>query len=368
VRRRSTQIAAVVLTLVFVAACGKSSDKPVEAGASPTTKGDATTTSAPAAPVYPLTGVPIDNLGLAQHPAVVVKIDNSPDARPQSGINEADVVYELLVEGITRYALVYHSQGADPVGPVRSARSSDVELLANVGSPLIAWSGANPGVNNEVRTAVDNGFLVNAGQDAFPGEYHRDNSRKAPHNLYTSVDGLLAVGAPAGAGAPPPLFRYRDPFQPYAGGSLPAPGYVVDFGGGVRAEYVWDAERAGWDRFQIDQSHSRPNSATVDANGVQVAPQNVVILFLEYGQSPSDARSPMALSSGEGDAVVLTDGKAIVGRWRRPNALSGWELVDQGGLPILLSPGRTWVALPEAGSLATPLDDAGAAELLAFRH
>jgi hypothetical protein len=362
------QIAAVTLTLVFVAACGKSNDKPIEAGASPTTKRDATTTSAPPPSVYPLTGVSVGDPGLAQHPAVVVKIDNSPAARPQTGINEADVVYELLVEGITRYALVFQSQTPDTVGPVRSARSSDIELLANLGSPLIAWSGANPGVTNEVRTAVQNGFLVNAGQDAIPAQYRRDNSRTAPHNLFTNISGLLADATPAGAGAPPALFSYRAPFEPYTGGALPAPGYVIDFGSGVRADYVWDAERGGWDRFQVDESHPRPDSATVDPSGAQVAPQNVVVLFLEYGQSPSDSRSPMAISTGEGDALVLTNGKAVVGRWKRPTALSGWELVDQGGLPIKLSPGRTWVALPESGSATTPLDPETAGSLLTLRR
>src|SRR5690606_33359142 len=123
---------------------------------------------------------------------------------------------------------------------------------------------------------------------------------------------LLHAAAPAGAGAPPPLFSYRAAAEPYIGGSPTTGGYVVDFGGGVHAQYVWDAERGGWDRFQR-------GVATVDADGLQVSPQNVVIMFLGYGQSPSDARSPMALSTGEGDAVVLTDGKAIVGRWQRPN-------------------------------------------------
>jgi hypothetical protein len=354
--------------LAVVAACGSSTDKPVEAAGSSTTKDDATTTSAKPAHTYPLTGSPLADLATAQHPAVVVKIDNSPDARPQTGLNEADVVYELLVEGITRYALVYHSQMLDAVGPVRSARSSDIELLANLSAPLIAWSGANPGVTNEVRTAVDNGFLVNAGQDAFPNEYHRDGSRRAPHNLYANAAALANVAAPVGAAAPVPIFTYRQPYEPYGGAALPAPGYVVDFGHGVRAEYVWDAERGGWDRFQIDQSHPRENSATVDSNSVQVAPQNVVILFVPYGQSPSDARSPMALSTGEGSAIVLTEGKAIAGTWRRPSPLSGWELIDQVGNPSALSPGRTWVALPEVGSAVTPLDAETAGALLMIRR
>jgi hypothetical protein len=356
-----------VAALALLAACGQSSaDKPVEVGGqAPTTK-DATTTSAPADPTYPLTGVPIDDPALAQHPAVVVKIDNSPDARPQTGLNEADIVYELLVEGITRYALVFHSQTLDSVGPVRSARSSDIELLANLGAPLLAWSGGNPGVTNEVHAARDGGFLVDAGHDVHPGEYHRDGSRSAPHNLYVNLGGLLASQPPA-TSAPPSLFRYRAPLEPYGGAAADAPGYVVDFGGGVRAEYVWDAERAGWDRFQVDGSHNRGSSATVDSNGVQVAPQNVVILFVPYGQSPSDARSPMALTTGEGDAVVLTAGKAVQVRWKRPNGLLGWELVDAAGQPVELSPGRTWIALPEVGSPAYPLDAETAGSLLAAR-
>lgn len=360
-RRRPIPVIAVMLGLALLAACGHANERPVEAGASPTSsQPEATTTSKLAQPAYPLTGAPIADLASSQHPAVVVKIDNSADARPQSGINQADVVYELLVEGITRYAVVFHSQVPDRVGPVRSARSSDIELVGNLGAPLIAWSGGNPGVTDEVQAAVSNGLLVDAGQNVAGGQYHRDGSRRAPHNLYVNATGALSAATPAGAGAPPSLFRFREPFEPYVGGSLPAPGYAIDFGGGARAEYVWDAERAGWDRFQAD-------GPTIDSDGVQVAPQNVVVLFVPYGQSPSDARSPMALTTGEGDAVVLTDGKAITGRWSRPDVLSGWELVDQSGNPIRLSPGRTWVALPEVGSAVTPLDPGAAGALLAGR-
>lgn len=371
-RRRPIVTALVSASLLTVAACGSGSEgTPIEAAApatqAPPTSGDPTTTSAPAPPTYPLTGELLIDVPSAHHPAVVVKMDNSAEARPQSGINEADIVYELLVEGITRYALVYHSQAPDPVGPVRSARSSDIELLANLGRPLLGWSGGNPGVMGEVRGAVQNGFLIDAGVDS-SGEYYRDGSRVAPHNLYTRVNGLLAEHAPADAGPPPPLFAYRKPGEPYGGGFEPGAGVRIDFGSGVKAEYVWDAERGGWDRFQVDGRHSRPNSATVDANGVQVAPQNVVIMFLEYGVSPADARSPMAISTGGGEAIVLTDGKLVRGRWSRENPLLGWTLVDNSGNPIHLTPGRTWVGLPEVGSNVTVLDPAEAGELLAHRR
>jgi hypothetical protein len=363
--------ALVSASLFTVAACGQApQDKPIEAGApatpsSPTS--EATTTSAPAPPSYPLTGELLADVPSAHHPAVVVKMDNTPEARPQSGINEADIVYELIVEGYTRYALVFHSQAPDPVGPVRSARSSDIELVSNLGRPILAWSGGNPGVVGEVRGAADNGFLIDA-MYGVSNDYYRDSARVMPHNLYTRVPGLFENFSPPDAGPPPPLFSYRAAGAPYTGGAEPTSGIRVDFGEGTDTEYVWDAERGGWDRFQVDGRHKLANSATVDANGVQVAPQNVVILFLEYGVSSVDARSPLAISTGSGEAMVLTDGKLVRGRWSRENPLMGWTLTDNSGNPIKLTPGRTWVGLPEVGSAVTPLDAGEAGELLALRR
>lgn len=380
-RRRTVPVPAraavgAVLTLAVVA-CGQPEGKPVEVGAPPAAPAatpaapggtGSTTTAAPAPSTFPLLGLPIADPALAAHQAVVVKMDNSPEARPQTGLNEADVVYELLVEGITRYALVYHSRPVGEVGPVRSARSSDFELTANLGRPLIVWSGGNPGVTAELHGAEDRGFLVDAGVDEAPSRYWRSKDRVAPHNLYADVAGLLGdLGAPD-ATAPPPLFAYRAPGEPYAGESVPAAGVTIDFGAGVRADYVWDAERGGWNRFQVDARHRRPESATVDRAGVQVAPPNVVVLFLEYGVSAADRRSPMAISTGSGDAVVLTDGRLVRGRWRRESAMGGWELTDLSGQPIRLTPGRTWVALPQAGSTVTELDAATADALLAVRR
>lgn len=362
-------VALVASLALLSTSCGEGA-RPVEASA-PAPSASATTelptTSAAPAATYPLTGLPVEDPGAAGRPVVVVKMDNSPDARPQDGINEADVVYELLVEGITRYALVYHSQAPDRVGPVRSARSSDPPLLANLNRPLIAWSGGNPGVTAEVLGAAKSGFLVDAGYNAFPGDYWRDGSRRAPHNLYTAVSALRDHAAPEGAGAPPPLFEYAKPAEAAAPGTE-ATGVVIDFGLGVRAEYVWDAERGGWDRFQVDERHPRAESATVDGAGVQVSPANVVILFLEYGRSAADARSPMAVSTGGGQAIVLTAGRVISGSWERPTPLDRWILKDEAGNPIKLTPGRTWVALPRTGTPVLPLDSAVAAELLGYRR
>ena len=96
------------------------------------------------------------------------------------------------MEGITRYALVFGSRPPTTVGPVRSARSSDIDLLAGLGRPLLAWSGANPTVTGQVHAAASAGLLVDASRGANPPEYWRDDTRQAPHNLFTNLPMLLS--------------------------------------------------------------------------------------------------------------------------------------------------------------------------------
>ena len=120
----------------------------------------------------------------AQLPALVVKIDNHPQARPQSGLSQADVVYEEIVEGITRFFAVFHSATSDPVGPIRSARTTDVNLLAQLNHPLFAWSGGNKGVVKALKQAnVATDLGASTGNNARAGGYYRDASRRAAPQL-----------------------------------------------------------------------------------------------------------------------------------------------------------------------------------------
>lgn len=345
-------VATFAITGLLVTACGGS-----KKNAAPE---DTTTSTTKALATWPLTGLPgADVLTAGDHPAIVVKMDNSPDARPQTGIERADVVYELLVEGITRFALVFHSELPEPVGPVRSARSSDIDLVSNLSTPLFAWSGGNPGVEGEVAAAARRGLLTDASYSAAFGAYFRSTDRMAPHNLYVNLPQLLEIKAPADQGAPAPVFTYRPPGAAAPVG-VPAAALSVDFGGGTVVDYLWDAARDGWRRFQIDSTHGRSSSATMDRAGGQVTPANVVVMFTEYGQSPSDSRSPMALTIGSGRALVYSAGQAIEATWNRPDARSPAVLRDTAGSVIALTPGRTWVELPRTGSTVTTY---GAADL-----
>ena len=348
-RLLSLLLMAVAVPALLLSSCGGS-----KKNASPA---DSSTSTTVALPTFPLTGLPAaDAATRGDHPAIVVKMDNSPDARPQTGIQRADVVYELLVEGITRFALVFHSELPEPVGPVRSARSSDIDLVSDLSRPLFAWSGGNPGVEAEVAAAARKGLLTDASYSAAFDAYFRSTDRVAPHNLYVNLPKLLELKAPAGQGAPAPLFTYRS--ADAAVGGIAATGFSVDFGGGTISDHLWDDSLGGWRRFQIDSTHGRGDSATMDRAGGQVAPANVVVMFTEYGQSPSDSRSPMALTVGSGRAIVYTAGRAIEATWSRPDAASPAVLRDAGGSVIALTPGRTWVELPRTGSTVTTYGDA----------
>lgn len=360
-------LAPLALLVAVTAACAKNVDGPEAAPDESTT----TTTAAPAGPTYPLTGLPSDDEARRTRPALVVKIDNNEGARPPVGINQADVVYEEEIEaGFTRFAAVFQSQDADPIGPIRSARISDIELLANLNRPLLAWSGANPVTASAIRSAD----LVDVGFDAVTDEYDRATNRPAPSNLFATTTGLYAHAGDARFA--PALFQYEPGAEPatttttapagaVASTTVAPPGAPTPVAGGRVAfrsrdiAYVWDETRAGWIRFQDGTPYAD------DKNEV-AAPTNVVFLYIDYVCCPTVPGTPEAQTVGEGDAAVFVDGHFIDARWSRPSAADVWNLTDKAtGQPVLLAPGRTWVELanPGTGSFVEPAE---ATELLAL--
>ena len=264
-----------------------------------------TTTTAPAGPVAPLTGQPTGDPGHLQRPALAVKVDNLDTAHesalPQQGVSQADVVFEEIVEGdITRLVAVFHSQDPGLVGPVRSARTTDVHLLPQLGRVLLAWSGGNGAVVGAVRGTPE---IVDVGHDAASNAYHRDRARKAPHTLFiTPVD--LWARTPTGSGPPPALFRYRTTGQANPASAAPAAGVDLTWGSGRASAPVswrWDANRTQYMRSQAGRNH-------VEVGGTQLSAANVVVLTTEYRPSPADTRSPEAQSIGTGEAFVYTNG------------------------------------------------------------
>ena len=347
--RRSRIIAASVLAafvlggiaLAFIA--GSNDEPPPTTTTTTTTTTTAATTTTTPPPVAPLTGLPGDAALLAR-PALVVKTDNvEPKARPQAGVNQADVVYEERVEGsVTRWLAIFHSTDAAPVGPVRSARTSDLGVLLTLHRPYFAWSGANQTFAARIRESN----LADVGYDRATGSYYRAGDRPAPHNLMVKSTGELMALPSEGSLPPPALFTYRAADQQPAH-LEPVTGVHITFGSGAGAapvEYRWDG--TGFARFQSGTPH-------VDAAGQQIAPPNVIVQFTPYASSGVNDQFgvpiPEAQMVGDGDAWVLTNGGLVVGRWHKPAIDAITTYTDVDGNPISLTPGRTWVALPPPG-------------------
>ncbi|HEY5887223.1 MAG TPA: DUF3048 domain-containing protein, partial [Acidimicrobiales bacterium] len=200
----------------------------------PTTTEVTTTT----VPVYwPLTGLPAGAHDPVNRPAIAVKVSNSSDARPQIGLDKADIVIEERVEGITRLVAVFHSTTSAPVGPIRSARDTDIDLLGALGRPVFVWGGANEGVAARVATA--NVVSFNVDPDAAEDKF-RDDTRAAPDNLF--IDSTDAFWDKAGDASPARAPLPVPQGAPAEGAPLPGtptPGVAVDYGG-TQADFVWD--------------------------------------------------------------------------------------------------------------------------------
>ncbi len=352
--RRTRALAGVLAAALLAASCSNSSDDAEVEEETPTTEESTSTTDADAdtdteetsttlraADGAPLTGAPVPGDVDLNRPALVVKIDNHPTARPQAGLDAADIVVEMRVEGITRFAAAFHSQSPDPVGPVRSSRTSDFDILTGFDHPLYASSGGNDYVISGLRNLDI--IEVTASSRT---EYFRDGSRPAPHNLYVNTSELFALGE--GSGPPAPWFSYRQDGESLPASAVEATGPVgITYRKGPVVTHTWDSDVGGWLRTQDGQPH------TV-ASGDQIAPTNVVIMEASYVTSPADASSPELVSTGEGRAYVLTDGHIIEGRWSRPSATDKPALVDTEGEPIHLMGGSTWILYPEPGGVTLP--------------
>ena len=286
----------------------------------------------PAVPVYPLTGVTNPDPVVAGKPALIVKIDNAPGARPQSGFNEADIVFEEIVnDNLTRFALVFQSGDARSVGPIRSGRIQDINIFTSLDHPLFAWSGGNKTVTD----AIDASELINIGP-AKAAVYHRTTDKQAPHNLYSSTDALYSrtvLYQPAAK----QQFQYRADGAAPAG--TPSPGAAVSLDS-IDVRWDWDAAAGLYRRTMEAKPHS-------DALSGQVTTNNVVIFDMEYLPGISD--SPDAQVVGTGEVFVLTGGDYVHGTWTKNDIHEAFTLTADDGTPILLQPGRTFVELPRAG-------------------
>jgi hypothetical protein len=293
---------------------------------------------APTGPPGPLTNTPVDRPGDERRPALVVKIDNlDPVARPQYGITLADVVYEEKVEGpISRFAAVFEGDDAPQIGPVRSARSTDVQIVGDLQDPLFAYSGANGGFLGLLATAP----LIDVGAGHKGGAYWRGGDRPEPHNLYTSTASLYDGVA---GHTPKPLWPFRGPNEPLGPASRPALGATYQFGGYMTVvDWRWDAGSRTYVRWQN-------GSVDIDGDNWPIAVSNLVLEEVPYHDSGEGDEFgdpiPEAELGGSGRGWILSAGSAEPVQWTRYALDEPTTYWDPTGKPVRFAPGRTWVAL-----------------------
>ena len=334
----------------------------------------------------PLTGMAVDD-ATALLPIVAVKIDNTRSARGQWGLDGADVVFEENVEGITRFIAVFQSRQPVEVGPVRSARTGDLYILAGMNRPILGWSGGNANVTAWVQSAAAAGRLVNLSALKVRC-YRRHSSRPRPHNLVLDMACARAKGT--GAGPARPLWQFVDntpaaspattttSATTIAGDpSLTTPGAATSTStslatptststptlattstpatmspgtpltqfdvtmAGVRVRWVWDPTNRMWLRYQDGAVH-------VSAGNVPLRFTNVVVMHCQHIKSPAEPRSQVPVTVGSGRVEVYSDGQMRRGAWTRAADTDAWTFTADDGTAILLTPGTTFVELTRA--------------------
>lgn len=269
-------------------------------------------------------------------PIIVVKIDDTPDAHPQVGIDKADLVYIEQVEGgLVRLAAIFSTEIPAAIGPVRSARISDIDLMAQFGKVAFFYSGVQSKFLPVIKAA--NLFDIGAEHES-PKLYTRDPNRFAPYDMILSgsevrerISGLevakasnieWSFGKLTNEGNPISAVRVKWPASNYSA--------------------KWNGKT--WDLYQNGK-------ADITSDGMQISPstfiiQNVVITDSIY-KDKLGGITPLSITVGEGTGWVLRDGVAIKATWNRPDSTSGTAWSDENGKEIKFAAGQIWVALTD---------------------
>jgi hypothetical protein len=293
--------------------------------------------------VWPLTGVVSGKV--APRPAVAVKIENSLDARPQTGLDSADMVWEEVVEGgITRYVAVFHSRLPSEIGPVRSVRPMDPFIVAPLHG-LLAFSGGQPGFVS----AVSAGGIQAVSMDSGDGGFYRVSRRSAPHNVYASLQTFLSQANAGHRAAPPAQFRFAGQGQQPTAVATGRPTAVVNLqlSGVGHPNWTWSPAHRAWMR---DEN----GTPAVVASGNQLGATNVVVLRVNLVNTgtvdPAGNPVPETQLTGSGQALVASGGHSIGATWTKPSGGALLALTGVDGKPITLAPGNTWIELVPNGS------------------
>jgi hypothetical protein len=298
----------------------------------------------PAPPTCPLTGLPPPNHKVPQRMLLAVKVGNNPTARPQSGLEQADMVFDTLAEGgITRYIAVYQCNGAPVVGPIRSVRWDDWHLLWEFGRAALAFVG---GVIPNQNTVASLGWICDLNQFLHPNLMYQDPNRVRPDATYSSTAALWS--ACPGSRPPPDPFLFSRGLQP---GSSPVASAEIDYSPYADAIWQWSPTQRVFLHAYRDSGAVVPD---VSAAGVRISAHNVLIVVVRiqygpYSESPGATGDVESITEGTGQAYLLRDGRLFSGTWVHPSWGSLMAFVGPKHRRFAFEPGNTWIELVPVG-------------------
>jgi hypothetical protein len=328
---------ALLVLALSSTACTTDAASPSTVAGRPVVRTEAPAEPAPP-PIAPLTGADLPD-DVALRPVLAIKIDNAPGAVPQQGLDIAVVVFEEEVEGgITRFVALYQASRPGAVGPVRSGREVDAELLPPF-SPVLGISGAARPVTRQFDKAGLSWLQERTGGPDDP--FYRAPDRTSPHDVLVRTHDLLALDKKAEA-IDEPVFAF-DPRSPAGGRAVKA----VELEFSLSTEVGWEWSGDAWNRLQNGTPHQ-----SVEGDGLTA--DNVVVMRVrskEGDRADSLGNPTLELDViGRGTATVLRDGRAYPARWHKVSADDHIQWTTPQGDPLPLRPGRTWIELLKTSS------------------
>jgi hypothetical protein len=308
---RPTALAAVLLAMIAIAGCTTATGSSGNGGAD--------------------TGTAAAGSGSLSGPVIAVKIDNVDDARPSTGLSQAQVVYVEPVEGgLTRIVAVFTEPYPSVIGPVRSARETDLDLLGQYGSPVFAFSGSVP----QLIPLLHQTTLIDASQGSVAKAYIRQSTHPAPHNLYLNP-GQLPTGSPA---SQPPLEFGAAPAGGTATNQQKAGYSAASF------SFAWSTSAGRW-LITMDGKPYRTTEAG-QLGAATVVLQHVATHPEPWPEDSSGAIAPVAQTVGTGTATVLRDGQSFAATWSRSSVSAPTRFaVTSSGADLPLAAGPVWILL-----------------------
>lgn len=302
-----------------------------------TPKSTTKTVPKPTTVASPLSGLQVAP-NLAKRPVTGIMIENSTDARPQSGLQAAGVVVEAIAEGgITRFLSLFQDTTPQYIGPVRSLRPYYIDF-AQAFQASIAHVGGSPDALSRVR----NGNYRDLDQFFNAGAFNRVTTRAAPHNVFTSFDNLDKLNQSKGYSSSSFVSWPRK-----SDAILAVPtARTIDLNISsfyFNVHYAYDTATNSYLRSEGGAAHMNLVSSA-DKTGVQLAPKVVIALVMSYAINP-DGQHSNYTDTGTGNAYIYQDGGVTVGKWTRASAESQITFTDTAGAPIKLNAGQTWLSL-----------------------